>query len=488
MTRSENYLREFASILFSQKHVIFWTTLLVFAGAVLVKTLWPPFYSATGSILVSGKQLDVNAPEALDKMPSAKPFEAAKEDLAAEMAILLSPDVIRNALRALNSPTLTPTNEQIFQVQSQLKAAPVPASNVITVEYRDRNQAQAVQLLTALLNEYYNYRTQFYKPVVSQLTSTFLGERADREREALEGKERQLIGLVDDSGVANPEQEIDNNLLFKKRLEEERNTLAGQHIELKATLDHLASALEKRDLQYFAFLESPTITKLGERLTELTLERGKRARTYLPGSEVVRTIDEQINDTFASLKAEVQTIMEAQRKKLKATSDKIALIEGSIGAYDTMNIEMQKQIIHTEQIKREANLLQYSYETLTKRKSEVEINDLVAPKGAATMSVSILSKAFPSDGPVFPKPLVIPLGLLVGLITGFMLGFLREYFDHTFKRPSDVATYVNLPVLFSLAGPEGSAWSNYLYLAGSLAMFLGTLVFLLVQYKVLPLP
>ena len=33
---------------------------------------------------------------------------------------------------------------------------------------------------------------------------------------------------------------------------------------------------------------------------------------------------------------------------------------------------------------------------------------------------------------------------------------MREYFDHTFKKPSDVTTYTGLPVLFSLSKPQSN--------------------------------
>jgi len=39
--------------------------------------------------------------------------------------------------------------------------------------------------------------------------------------------------------------------------------------------------------------------------------------------------------------------------------------------------------------------------------------------------------------------------LLVGLLLGCSLGFVREYFDHTFKKPSDVMAYAGLPVIIS---------------------------------------
>ena len=45
---------------------------------------------------------------------------------------------------------------------------------------------------------------------------------------------------------------------------------------------------------------------------------------------------------------------------------------------------------------------------------------------------------------------IIPLGILIGFITGLSLGFLREFFDHTFKKPSDVENFIGLPVIFSI--------------------------------------
>jgi capsular polysaccharide biosynthesis protein len=36
------------------------------------------------------------------------------------------------------------------------------------------------------------------------------------------------------------------------------------------------------------------------------------------------------------------------------------------------------------------------------------------------------------------------------MVLGCGLGFLREYLDHTFKRPEDIVRFAELPVLFSL--------------------------------------
>ena len=110
-------------------------------------------------------------------------------------------------------------------------------------------------------------------------------------------------------------------------------------------------------------------------------------------------------------------------------------------------MKLKKQLIDSQRIGREINLFEFSQETFSKRREEAK----TATAENVPSDISILSRAFPSNGPVFPKKtVVIPLGLLVGFLTGFSLGFLRQYFDHTFKKPSDVENYLGLPVIFSI--------------------------------------
>ena len=102
MTQTEDYKRELISILFVQKHLIFWVALAVFAGAVLVASFWPSSYQASGEVLVSGKQLSAPNPEALGS-PSVSPREISKEDLTSELQILQSRELARRTLFALRS-------------------------------------------------------------------------------------------------------------------------------------------------------------------------------------------------------------------------------------------------------------------------------------------------------------------------------------------------------------------------------------------------
>ena len=89
-------------------------------------------------------------------------------------------------------------------------------------------------------------------------------------------------------------------------------------------------------------------------------------------------------------------------------------IEDAIATYAELNVAMGKQIVETERIRRESALLQASLESLSQRKGEVEINDMIGTDDASRRYVSILSRALVPSEPTFPRPnVVIPLGVII---------------------------------------------------------------------------
>ncbi|MFC1657462.1 GumC family protein [Candidatus Moduliflexota bacterium] len=488
MIRTEDYKRELISMLFAQKHVIFWVAYLVFAGSILVAFFWPPTYSAKGSLLMSGKQLQAENPEALGS-PEVEPSEINQEDLASEVEIITSPDVIQQAVKYLSVKyphfSSAEETETIYGIIENLRTNVIPASNVIALEYFDKNPELAVDLLTVLMEQYIIYRQKFYKLSPTPISARFLSDEAERVRQALDNKEDELVELVNNTGVSDPKREITSTIVLKKELEQELNVLRGRFIELKISIEHIQKALEEENVQYFSFLESEPINDLSLKLAELVVEQGNVLRTYHPQSEMAEAIGGQVRETFGLIKEEVRAYKENLRKELQIVTEKIAAMEGTIAGYDMKNVALQEQIVNEDRIAREAELLRFSYETLAKRREEIGINDQLGID-EPTMSVSILGKAFPSDGPVFPrKNAVLPMGLLIGLLTGCALGLAREYFDHSFKRPSDVSSYTDLPVLFSLARPV-NRMADIIYTVLAVGLVVGALLFILSQYRPVP--
>jgi uncharacterized protein involved in exopolysaccharide biosynthesis len=260
------------------------------------------------------------------------------------------------------------------------------------------------------------------------------------------------MNLVKETKMSDPLKEIENNILIKKDLEQQLNLLRNESIEKKLYIEHLEKTLKDENIQFFTFIEDMPINNpgLSVKLQELFVERGNILRTYHPFNEKVKAIDKQINDIYSSLKSEVRAYKENQLSKLLTINKKISSIESRLDSINARNVGLQRQLIDSQRIARETNLLQFSYETFYKRREEAKIQS-IANESNLSSYIGILSKAFSSGRPVFPKKnVVIPMGFLVGFITGCSLGFLRDYFDHTFKKPSDVNNYAGLPLIFSI--------------------------------------
>lgn len=446
--KTENYLRELYFILFAQRKIIIWTTIVFFVLAVLIAFLWPPTYSASGTIFVRGKKIEKD-PEAIEHV-DLHPSAITKEDLSSEEKILTSSDVIGATIKYLQEKNLYKKKtdeklyEEIYDIRESLKTEIVPASNVITITFYNSDPRYAVTFLKALIDQYIMYRLPVYNPSESE---KYFSQQADQFKNRLENKEDELMRIVSKTQSPDPQKEIENNLLLKSDLEKELNVLRSSAIDKELSVQHLDKALKDTNIHYFSFLDNKPLSELSVKLQDLFIERGRILRAYNPMSDKVKLINKQIDDTYGLLKNEVEAIKGNILKELKIIRYQINSLEGRIEKIDRDNVTLQKQIIDSNRIERDANIYKFSYDTFVKRKEE----SLAVTAKNAPSNVSILSEAFPSDGPVFPKKsVVIPLGLLIGFITGCSFGFLNEYFDHTFKKPSDVANYVELPVILSI--------------------------------------
>jgi uncharacterized protein involved in exopolysaccharide biosynthesis len=477
MIRTEDYKREFIAIFFAQKRLIFWTTYLIFVGAMLVAFYWPSTYAATGTILISGKQVEDRTPQAVDR-GETRAFEVMKEDISSEVEILVSPEVIRSTLQSLGrggqgAPTAADA-AAVHAVARNLRTKVVPATNVIEVQYLDPRQDRAVQVLDTLMDNYLALHEKLYAQR-AQPPAQLFADQAARLGDDIRKKEDRLVELVQSTGAAEPANEILENIKLKKVLEQQRNELRSQLIEATNNLDQIDKALARDEFQYFSFVKNDIINQLSLKLETLAVERGVLLRTFMPAASPVTAMDEQIRDTMRALRTEVVAYRGDFARKLRILESQLAGLEREIAGYDRQNTLLQAQLIETGRILREAEVMKASFTIYSARKDEVEITNLLGPKNP-TIFAKVVNRAFPSNGPVFPKRnLVIPLGLAIGLITGFSLGFVREYFDHTFKKPSDVTVYAGLPVLFSLAQPgrdaldRVSAWLVPLCTLGALA-------------------
>ncbi|MBZ0155182.1 MAG: GumC family protein [Alphaproteobacteria bacterium] len=470
--KSEDYKKELITILFAQKRIIAATTLVIFGCSLLIAFFWPPTYAAYGSVLVKVKK-PMKSPEELERA-QVSPSIVTKEDLTSEVEILTSHDVIKRTvshlreknIRLADEGTFSPlrllggfvtavrhyfsdspaglSGKEVYRIKESLKTEVIPLSNIIEVTYYHSDPRYAVTFLNALLDQYVAYRMRVYYP---EETREFFIEQAGGLSEQLEKKRRDWIEIIEKNRISDPLKEIENNLHVRKDLEGQLATLENAAIEKKVSIEYLNQALEKKGIQFFSFIDRIAISNLSASLQRLYSEYGGVLRTYKPSSDKARPVEKQLLEDLSVLRAEVQAYRDSLARELDGLNQKIVRTRTNIREITDRNVELQKQNINTQKIALEMELLKLSYETFAKRKEEA----VSGASGPSSSYLSILSRAFPSNGPIFPKKrVVIPLGLVVGFITGCCFAFIREYFDHTFKRIGDVERHGGLPVLFSI--------------------------------------
>lgn len=453
MIATEDYLRELVTIVFAQKRVIARVTIAIFILGILVAFFWPPTYAAEGSILVRGKKVD-KSPEALETTQARAP-ELTEKDLASEVELMTSPTVLMKTIQVMaaqnkyftrNDLDADELRKNVTKMQEQIRTKIVQDSNVIKINFFDKDPERAYHILDQLIQQYIIFRSGVYTPGQAE---DFFAKQTKTADDNLRKVEERLVQLTNKFSTASPAKEIENNLWIKKDLEQQLDQLTNEYLGKKELAEYLQTTLRKEGVQYFSFIENLSINKLGEKLLDQVVERSNLMRIYHPDSPVIQAIDESISKNYKGLKDEVTVYANNQRAQIKAIEEKMAALNQRLADITKKNVELHSYHVEYNRIQREMDLLKNSYDTFTKRWEESKID---ASSGASNLfSIRVLGKPFYSDKPVFPQKLiVIPLGLLVGLITGLSLGFLREYFDHTIKKPEDITRFLGLPMIFSI--------------------------------------
>ncbi|MEI6562932.1 MAG: Wzz/FepE/Etk N-terminal domain-containing protein [bacterium] len=449
---SEDWKKELCEMVFAQSRLIVWTTAVVAIMAVLIAAFWPPTYAASGSVLIRTAKPQ-NSPGTLEQT-DLRNFPVSKEDLASELEILSSPDLIQQTVLAIrgkvpeqSAKTDKVIMDEVARIKHGLKTEVILASHVIRVTLMDRDAHRAEATLDALLEQYMIYRVNVFNPSDQQI---FFSKRASLYKERLEKIEDQLSAKAKEASIALVDREMVNNVDMKKDRMAQISALRDEYLQKEKSVAAFNQAVEQGDVQFFSFLENRSINDLGAQLMVSSVERSKILREFQPGSEKVKAIDEQIAQLYKSLRSEATRLLDLRVAELQALNSRINQLEATVKSIGERNIDLQRQSIEIQRISREAALMQYSYETFSKRAEEAQINDAIA-NARLSGDISILSHAAFSAVCVFPKVLwTLLLGLIAGLVTGCSIGLLAEFFDHTFKRPSDVTRYAELPVVCSI--------------------------------------
>ena len=452
MKSTEDYLRDVLVILFARKKLILGVTLGMFLAALAVTLLWPRTYTVSGSVLVKNRQLS-KSPQAIESTQT-RVWEVDLATMTTEMRILTSAELLKQTVADLNAAGKLddePMDEDALddftgQVRGRLSAVVVPASNIIELTLRGRDPKEIKTILESLMERYIAFRSGIYNPGQAP---EYYKDEADGFKKNLQDMDKRMVDLAGRVNSADPMSEIQNNLDLRKTLEQQLELLKQDKINLASMVVALTEKLNNKNIQFFSSIDNHAINLLSDKLQEIYLEKTNALRVFTEDSEKVRSINEQINELYAALKAEVQSYLGAQQNRLSILTQQESLLTARIASLTQRNIELHGILVRQQRLKNESQVMEQSYQVFATRSEEARISS--SSDLESLFSISILAKPVLPGEPTFPNAkVVLPAGLLAGLLLGLSLGFFAEYFDSTFKTPSDVVRHAGLTTLFSI--------------------------------------
>lgn len=453
MKKSNDYVRSFIIIFFAQRNVISVVAITVFAGAVLFALFYPPIYTANCSIILKSS-VSLKSPESIENVP-VEMNSIQEADLFSEIEIINANVVAEKTVDALMAKGF-PFNESgsaeksrkqaVTRISANLTPAINPRSNTITVTTLWDDPAGAKTILEAVLDSYFEYRSEIFNPKEAE---TFFAKQLEKFSRELEDKETELRNFTVNSKAPNAGAEIQSNLLNMKNLERELFDLKQSYFDQKNRVKLLEKGINSPDINFFSYVTDGPLKELGNLVVEIIKQRNEAARIYHPESKKIQNYNKQIQAAIGSYKKEVTHYIDGERAELENINRKVRYIEDQVQAIRNNNINLYENSTRSKMLERQIDILAESYTTFTKRLEEAKINNNY--KTNKLFSVSLLTQPEASASPVLPnRKKSILFGLIGGIILGIATGFLAEFFNHTFKTPEDVENNTDMVYIFSI--------------------------------------
>lgn len=428
-------LAEYLHLVWSHRWLIAVVTLVCVAMATAWAVTRPKRYRAVAKVA-----LEVRAPQIIKTQVNMGPsYWEMKTFVKDQVQVLRTGELARRVAERLGLADGT------AGLLGRIKVEPIEDTNVIELSMTGQDPEQVAEWLNLYVDEYVSYniednllRTQQVYEVIQSKLDPLRFQLQSSEEELTRFKERQGALLFADE---------DKNVIS-----EQVNTLTAEYAHAKADriqLETKIATLERLRADELSSANLPevrgdsTIQSLQKRRSDLDLELAEKLTVYKEEHPVIKDlrgamagIDEQIEARIASIVSGLQTDYELR-------SNREASLYRNIQQLKDASIELSKQTMEYEKLRREYEQNKSFYENMLARSKEVDISSSVAIN-----NIRVIDPAVPPGAPFSPNvPRTMLLGLVLGLFGSVGLVFAFDYLDRTLRTPEDVERHLGLDVL-----------------------------------------
>lgn len=413
-------------------------TAVVFVLSMVAVNLVTPRYKSEARILIDGRENVFLRPNG-DRGDERSTPDA--EAIASQVQLLLSRDLALDVIKknkldqlpefdpVLNGPSpwrnvlslfgigrdpfkMTPQERVLEAFSKRLTAYAVDKSRVMVVEFQSSDPKLAAQIANSVADQYLVYQRNARQDQAKMAGQWLSGEieglrkkvaDAEARVEAFRAKSSLFVGTNNTS--------LSNQQLGE--LNTQLNNVRVQKADAEARARAIAEMLKSgRPVEASEILNSELVRRLSEQRVTLRAQLAEQSATLLSGHPRIKELRAQIADIDRQLREEAGKISRSLENDAKVARARLDSLTASLDQLKRHATSTNSQDIQLRALEREAKAQRDLLESYLAKYREATARENI---DAAPSEGRIISRAFVSNTPAYPKKL--PIVLIATLIT-----------------------------------------------------------------------
>jgi uncharacterized protein involved in exopolysaccharide biosynthesis len=468
--------RDIVAVLFRQRWAML-TAFVIVVIAVVVAGVWVPKYEAKMKILVRRQRSDTMITSSANAPAQFIGDQVSEEDLNSEVELLNSEDLLRKVVltTGLSGKSGSPTDHDgkiriakaVSKLGKDLKIEPLRKSNVISVEYSNRDPQLAAQVLQAVAAAYTEKHLELHR---SSGEFKFFDQQTEQYQQGLDQARAKLTDFTKGTNVVSAQLERDSALQQANEFDSTAHQAQTTVIETEQRVRALEAELQSMQPRMTTVVrtsDNPQLLGLlKSTLLNLELKRADLLTQYEPTYRLVQEVDQQIADAKNAISGEqskpireessdhdpnyqwVQaelTKAQADLSGLKARATTAASIAGQ---YHETAQRLDQDGLVQQDLLQAAKTQEENYLLYVHKREEARISDALDQRGIlnVAMAEQPVVPALPSRSPLTVALLTLLLAGTFSLSTALVV----DLMDPSFHTPAQVVDILGIPVVLAI--------------------------------------
>lgn len=441
-------------IMWRGRWLIFLTTVLAVAAAVVYLVKATPIYSSTSRIYVEQSGPKIFSETETSVMTQSKNYLYTQSELLKSTPIVAA---VLDVPGIKQMKTLAGVDNSIAFLKKELDVSVGKKDDIISLSFNSPYPAEAAQLINEVVDSYITYHATRKRSTSAEVLKILQSEKAKRSKELTEKLTTMLDFKKENEPLAFEGSRGNIVITRLERLSQELTEAQLATIESKSAYESIEEMVSD-PVKLKQFMEAQRArgiyvstdnakASLISKLDQLELRRADRRRQLKSGHPAVMALETEIAHVEAQIADLDAEFARAQLAVAKQQYVSAKEKEDQIAKY---NDEQRKQALDLNEQLAQYTILQSDWEQ-TRRLCDIldeRIKELNVTEDVGALNISILEVARAADKPSEPeKATCLAKALIVGLMLGVGLSLLRDWMDHRLHSAEEISSVLNLPIL-----------------------------------------